>query len=170
MKTEKEFSDYFTQSCPHDLKDHELVLQISKSYWKDLTSHLVGYFEYEARLDITQKAGHLLSQNLMALPKEEAWAQVIRNFSQNAGWSHRTISKKPKAKKTEEQLIFWKLFKYVWVFFQSMIILKTAVYFFGLESAQYPDQVSVHWVWFFFSISASSLIFFAYRNFGDKSN
>ncbi len=168
MKTEKEFSDYFIAECAHSATDAEYVAEVSKSYWKDLTTHLQGYFEYEERMAITQKAAHLLSLNLPMYPREKVWATVIRDFAENNSWGHPTVMKKPKPKQTEEQKIFWKLSKYIWAFFQSMIIIKTAVYFFGLESTQHPDRVSTVWVWFFFALSTTSLVYFAYRNFSDK--
>ncbi|MBC7421397.1 MAG: hypothetical protein H7328_11775 [Bdellovibrio sp.] len=170
MKTEKEFSDYFTSHCSHNAADEDYVVQISKTYWSDLTTHLQGYFEYDRRLAITQKAAHLLGQSLAIHPRQTVWANVIRDFVENNSWGHPMVMKKPKAKRTEEQKIFWQLFKYIWAFFQSMIIIKTAVYFFGLESTQHPDRVSGVWVWFFFSLSTTSLLFFAFRNYGDKDN
>ena len=170
MKTEKEFSEYFIAHCPHRIEDQEYVNQLSKCYWSDLTSHLQEYFEFAERLLITEKAAQLLAQRLPNCPQETAWSSVIRDFYENKSWGYRTVTKKPNSKKSEEQKIFWKLFKYIWAFFQSMIILKTAVYYFGLESTQHPDQVSGLWVWFFFSLSLSSLVYFAYRNYGDRSD
>lgn len=168
MKTEKEFSEFFVDSCQHESQHKELVQNTSATYWMDLTTHLSGYFSNEDRLAITKKAGELLSLNLKTLPAETAWAGVIRNFIQNNQWGFSTTSKKPAIKQTEEQKIFWNLFKYAWAFFQSMIILKIAVYYFGLESAERPDEISVLWVWLFFGLSTGSLFYFAYRNRKDK--
>ncbi len=165
MKTEKEFSDYFVDSCSHEPNQHELVVSISKTYWMDLTTHLTGYFSNEDRLEITKIAALKLSENLTS---NTPWAHVIRNFTQTNQWGFKTISKKPIIKQTEEQKIFWQLFKYAWALFQSMIVLKIAVYYFGLESAERPDEISVVWVWLFFGVSAGSLAFFAYRNRNDK--
>ncbi len=165
MKTEKEFSDYFVDSCSHEPVHRDLVISISKTYWMDLTTHLSGYFSNEDRLEITKIAALKLSENLNS---NTPWAQVIRNFTQTNQWGFKTISKKPLVKQTEEQKIFWQLFKYAWALFQSMIVLKIAVYYFGLESAERPDEISVVWVWLFFGVSAGSLAFFAYRNRNDN--
>lgn len=164
VKTEKEFSDFFIESC----QNTDDIAEIAKTYWSDLTTHLSTYFSNEDRLKITQKAAEMLSENLKTKTPAEAWPLVIRHFVENNYWGFQQISKKPKTKKTEEQLTFWKIFKYAWAFFQSMIILKIAVYYFGLESAQNPEQTSVLWVWFFFSVSVGSLAFFAYRNRNDQ--
>ena len=168
MKTEKEFSDFFIKSCQYEIKFKDFVHVIAKNYWSDLTTHLNAYFTNEDRLKITQMAAELLSEQLKINSPDQAWINVIRHFVQNNYWGFQTISQKPKIKQTEEQQIFWKIFKYTWAFFQSMIVLKIAVYYFGLESARDPEQTSVFWVWLFFSISVGSLAFFAYRNRHDK--
>lgn len=168
MKTEKEFADFFIDSCRHDPQFNEYVLNVSKTYWVDLTTHLSGHFSNEDRLAITKKAAELLSDNLKNSRTDLAWSNVIRDFVVNSQWGYNTTNTKPTVKKTEEQKIFWRFFKYAWAFFQSMIILKIAVYYYGLESAEHPDEVSVGWVWLFFGISVGSLFFFAYRNRNEK--
>ncbi|MBC7741976.1 MAG: hypothetical protein H7061_07260 [Bdellovibrionaceae bacterium] len=164
MKTEKEFSEFFVSHCAHESKQADFIVTISKTYWKDLTSHILGYFNYEERLAITEKAAQQLSLRCKNAVPTEAWPEVIRDFVNEQSWGFATTTKKPPYKETEQQKIFWTLFKFIWAFFQSMIILKTAVYYFGLEGGNHPDQTSGAWVWLFFSLSASSLIFFAYRN------
>lgn len=168
VKTEKEFTEIFYNSCQHYTSEQNELKKLSKTYWIDLTGHLTGYFSLENRLAITLKAIKLVNENLSHSPLEEAWQHVVRNFHQQNHWGFQTTSVKPVYEKTEDQKIFWKLFKYVWAFFQSMIILKIAVYYFGLESANNPDETNVIWVWIFFSLSVSSLVFFAYRNRKDQ--
>lgn len=167
MKTEKEFCDYFLDSCQHEKQFDDYLKNLAPNYWNDLTTHLNSYFKDEDRLRITQKAAELLSQNLKLKPIENAWPEVIRNFINENQWGFSTTNIRPVKKQTEEQKIFWSLFKYTWAFIQSMIILKIAVYYFGLESAQNPDETNVLWVWLFFGISAGSLALFAFRNRND---
>ncbi len=174
MKTEKEFSDYFFNHYIHQINsDQESfkaeVENLALSYWSDLTTHITGYFSFEDRLAITELAAQKLVHELKNKTFIEAWKQVIRDFVHNQQWGYLPTSVKPKKIQTEEQKIFWKLFKYAWAFFQSMVILKIAVYYFGLESADHPNETSVFWVWFFFGLSAFSLAFFAYRNRHDNS-
>lgn len=164
MKTEKEFSDFFVESCQHENKFKDLVLEVAQNYWLDLTAHLNTYFSNEDRLQITAKAAAKLSENLTEPSRQEAWANVVRDFLQNNYWDFQKIVKRPTKKKTEEQRIFWKFFKYTWAFVQSMFIIKTAVYFFGVEAARRPDELSIGWMWLFFAISTASLFYFAYRN------
>jgi hypothetical protein len=167
MKTENEFSEYFLIHCTKNMKFSEDLHFVSKNYWSDLTSHLPYFFSHEARLSITEIAAEKFCQEVQQNTFQLAWQNVIRDFNKNNFWGFQQILIKPKAVKNEEQKIFWQLFKYTWAFFQSMIILKIAVYYFGLESASHPDQVNVIWVWFFFSLSAGSLGYFAYRNRND---
>lgn len=173
MKTEKEFSEYFLQVYQQNLEISDTspqeIKNLSETYWSDLTSHLSFYFSNEDRLLITEKSATLLAKNRSSHEFSEAWKLVLLDFNKNNYWNFSPISKKPKVAQTEEQKIFWKLFKYAWAFFQAMVVLKIAVYYFGLESATHPDQVSSVWVWIFFSISVSSLVFFAYRNRHDKN-
>ncbi len=168
MKTEKEFSDFFVESCQHENKFNDFVNTVAKKYWLDLTSHLNTYFSNEDRLSITKMSAEQLSENLKTQTFEQAWQQVIRDFLQNNYWGFQSNNQKPIKKKTEEQLIFWKFFKYLWAFIQAVFILKFAVYYFGLSSASNPDQVSVIWTWLFFAVSVSSMVYFAYKHWNDK--
>ncbi len=169
MKTEKEFSDFFVESCQHENNLDAHIQEISKNYWLDLTAHLSTYFSNENRLKITEKAGFLFSVNLSRLSLEEAWPAVVRDFLANDFWGFQSQVNKPEKKKTEEQQIFWKFFKYTWAFIQSMFIIKTAVYFFGIEATAHPEETSIAWMWLFFAISTFSLFWFAYRNRHDKN-
>ncbi len=173
MKTEKEFSEFFIHICqplaPLNVAQQQALDLVALNYWADLTSHLSYYFSHSDRIAITEKAAKYLSAELTTKSLDASWKNVIRNFNQNNYWDFKTQAIKPRVAQTEDQKIFWKLFRYIWAFFQSMFILKIAVYYFGLESASNPDQTNVFWVWVFFSFSAFSLAFFAYRNRHDKS-
>lgn len=196
MKTENQLNEVFKTSCQNILNaeissnffESEIInnpniyiffTQLSTNYWNDLTSHLPYFFSYEDRLAITllasEKFINFIKSDLnksdpfkIKIQLEDCWKQVLLDFNKNNYWNFQQIIKKAHVEKTEEQKIFWKLFKYAWAFIQSMIILKIAVYYFGLESADHPDQTSVAWVWIFFILSVSSLVFFAYRNRHDK--
>lgn len=196
MKTENQLNEVFKTSCQNILNaeissnffESEIInnpnnyiffTQLCTNYWNDLTSHLPYFFSYDDRLAITLLASEKLINFIKSdlnksdpinrnIQLEDSWKQVLLDFNKNNYWNFQQIIKKAYVEKTEEQKIFWKLFKYAWAFFQSMIILKIAVYYFGLESADHPDQTSVVWVWIFFILSVCSLVFFAYRNRHDK--
>ena len=163
MKTEKEFSEFFIDSCS-GAGEQDFINHLSAHYWSDLTTHLNRYFSNEDRLSITSRAAQALSANLQTQTAEEAWKNVIRSFVAGNCWGFVSQDKKPHAKKTEEQLIFRKFFKYTWVLIQAMILVKIAILFFGLRSAENPDQVSSLWVWVICAFSVGSLGLFAYRN------
>lgn len=167
MKTEDEYRQTFLENC--NLQPSEVDI-IAKNYWIDLTAHLTSYFSHESREIITVTAAKKLAEKVRAgTPVDEAWKNVIRDFISNSYWNQPLQNRKPEVKKTEEQKIFWKLFKYVWAFFQAVIVIKIAVYYFGIEGAAHPDQTSPAWVWLFFGISVISLSAFAYRNRNDEN-
>lgn len=163
MKTENEFSEYFAEACQLSSAD-----KLSKNYWSDLTSHLSFYFSNEDRWTMTHKAALMLKSGVENKSQDEAWKDVLRNFNENNYWGFQPVDRKPKVGQTEDQKIFWKLFKYVWALIQSMIVLKFAVTFFGVNAANNPDQISVAWVWIIFGLLVASLAFFVYRNRHDK--
>jgi hypothetical protein len=162
MRTEAEYQSLFIENGHLSGAEGEAI---AANYWKDMTTHLNFYFSHEAREEITIRAAKELARQVSeGTALTQAWQNVIRDFLQNNYWNQVQQSKKPVQKKTEEQKIFWKLFKYIWIVIQSTIILKIAIYYFGLEGASHPDQVNPNWVWLFFGFSVCSLGFFAYRN------
>jgi hypothetical protein len=172
VKTEKEFSESFVeayrQAKPQILWLNE-VQMLSPHYWSDLTSHLSSYFSNEDRLAITKKAATLLAHQSQARSCDEAWKTVLRNFNEKHYWNFQQISHKPKVEKTEEQKIFWKLFKYISTLLISLLVLKTGFYLVGMRSANNPDQVSPYWVWFIFGLCLAFMILFIYKNSDDKN-
>ena len=166
VKTEKEFSEFFVESCAAP-NQQDFVRNLSAHYWSDLTTHLNRYFSNEDRLLITKQAAKELSDQLQIEKPEEAWKKVIRSFAGNC-WGFVSQDRKPQSKKTEEQLIFWKFFKYAWAMFQATILVKIAILYFGLSSAENPEQISSIWIVLACAVSLGSLGFFAYRNRNDK--
>lgn len=167
MKTEQEFSDFFTESSVQSGVDPQLAAELSKKYWIDLTSHLNRYFSAADRDSITRLAAQKFAEQLKNEEPETAWKNVVRSFISENNWNFKFSDKKPEVKKTEEQVIFWNLFKYGWALFQSMVILKIAVMYFGLQSALHPET-NPFWLLFFIGLAAGSLFFFAYRNRNDN--
>ncbi|MGZ6485994.1 MAG: hypothetical protein ACXWQQ_05645 [Pseudobdellovibrio sp.] len=141
---------------------------IAKNYWTDLTSHLSGYFSHADREKMTELAAQKLAARLNKGENPlAAWPEIIRDFVAHQNWGFKTTRIKPVKKLTEDQKNSKTLFKYIWAFVQSMIVLKIAVTFFGLKSADNPNEYNPIWVWIFFGISVGSLGFFAYRNRSD---
>lgn len=159
MKIEADLQSFFLRQFPVVTPE---LRNLSEHFWIDLTSHVEGYFDETQQKAITKMACNRIKTSY--IPLNQNWRLIVLDFIQNANWGFKPLRKKPKKPLTEEQKNSRQLFRYGWAFFQSMIILKIAVYYFGLESAENPDRTNPMWVWFFFGLSAGSLIFFAYRN------
>ncbi len=167
MKTETEYQQLFLENCAAENPEAAVI---AKHYWIDMTAHLTSYFSHESREYITIYAAGLLKEKIKnGIAADQAWKDVIRDFLSNNYWTQSPQIKKPEVKKTEEQKIFWHLFKYGWALFQAMIVIKIAIYYFGIEGAAHPDQTNPAWVWVFFGISLISLFAFAYRNRKDEN-
>ncbi len=164
VQTEKEFSQIFAGSCKCEGDHKAFVDGLAAHYWTDLTAHLNRYFSNEDRLLITQKAANELALHLKQNRPHDAWKNVIRDFTASGYWGFLSISEKPAQKKTEDQKIFWKFFKYAWALFQAMVLVKIAILFVGLRAAQNPNGRNQLWVWIVCALALGSLGFFAYRN------
>lgn len=135
---------------------------IAQDLWKS-----AGGFWSESSIE---KFRALAMQKLAALLKEDtfesyqaAWVEVVRDFHQNC-WGESRLPKKEKKAQTEESRVFWELFSYIWVLLQAVFITKTAVFYFGIKSAQEEDSAEGKiYVLLAILFSFVSLIWFAYR-------
>lgn len=93
---------------------------------------------------------------------EEAWKEVVRDFHRNY-WGEVRLKKKEKKPESQEKQIFWELFSYIWVMIQATLVTKTAVFYFGLKSAQEDSIEGKVYVTLAILFSFVSLIWFAYR-------
>ena len=91
-----------------------------------------------------------------------AWIEVVRDFHKNY-WGEVRIPKREKKPETEESQIFWELFSYIFALIQATLITKTAVFYFGIKSAQEGSDEGKVYVFIAIAFSFVSLIFFAYR-------
>lgn len=124
------------------------------------------FFQDEQLTTIVQQASEKTFAHIEKIDANEIrqkWSLVVVDFHRNQYWGHQPTSLKPKRPHSSEQKIRRELFSYIWVFFQSMIVLKTAVYFFGLEYADKREPINLFFLLAAITTSFSSLIFFAYR-------
>lgn len=91
-----------------------------------------------------------------------AWVEVVRDFHQDQ-WQERPLAKKEKKILTEQDRIFKELFAYIWVLLQTLFVTKTAVFYFGLKSAQEDSSEGKIYVFLAILFSFGSLFWFAYR-------
>lgn len=93
---------------------------------------------------------------------EAAWVEVVRDFHQNY-WGESRLLKKEKKPETEEKRIFWELFAYIWALLQATLVTKTAIFYFGIKSAQDESSEGKIYVTLAILFSFVSLIWFAFR-------
>lgn len=93
---------------------------------------------------------------------QTAWNGVVRDFHQ-IYWGEKRLLKKEKKPKTEEQKIFWELFSYIWMMLQATLVVKTAVFYFGIKSANEDSTEGKIYVTLAILFSFVSLFIFAYR-------
>lgn len=125
-----------------------------------------NFFNDEDLVGIVTKASKIVVESTNSLDPSELlkfWNQAVVDFHRTQYWGFTPKFTKPRRPLTEDQKIRKELFSYIWVFFQSMIVLKTAVYFFGLEYADKREPINLFLLLAAIGTSFSSLIFFAYR-------
>jgi hypothetical protein len=95
----------------------------------------------------------------------KGWNAIVTDFHRNNYWNFEpTFEKRPKVL-TQDQKTFREMFPYVWAVIQSGIVLKTAVYYFGIRSSTDPSTENHIFLYLALATSAGTLIFFAWRNF-----
>lgn len=129
-----------------------------------------GFFTEEDEKTLREMALQKLDEELVKLgPKHvtaaelrQSWNSVVSDFHRNRYWNfHPTFEKRPQVM-TEEKRIFWEMFPYVWAVIQSAIVLKTAVYYFGIRSSNDPTAENHLGLYLALATSAGTLIYFAW--------
>jgi len=160
LQKENQRDEFFTDS-------KQIKIEISEIDAKS-TSDLKpsqGYFSTEDENKIQEMAAQRTLEEYQKSSRSllKIWNEQIVHFHQNRYWGYSTQSQKPKKELTQEQKINREVFSYIWAFIQSMIILKFAVYYFGLEFAERHDPVNLFFLILAILSSFASLAFFAYR-------
>lgn len=138
-----------------------LETQIAQDLWQSAGGHWsqesIDIFRIKALRKLAEKVDSAGDSEVSAL-----WVEVVRDFHQTF-WGEKRLEKKEKKEKTEEQRIFWELFSYIWVLLQAVFITKTAVFYFGIKSAQEDSSEGKIYVLLAILFSFISLAWFAYR-------
>lgn len=153
--------------------DAETALTESQKNFKQDFSTSRGFFTEADEQSLREMAlekldeqlAHTSSPHKNADEVRKAWNAVVTDFHRNNYWNFvPTLAKRPKVL-TEEQKTFREMFPYVWAVIQSGIVLKTAVYYFGIRSSTDPSTENHIFLYLALATSAGTLIFFAWRNF-----
>lgn len=92
------------------------------------------------------------------------WSSVVTDFHRQNHWGFIPQVQRRKKPVTEEQKRFREFVPYAWAFIQSTLIIKFAVYYFGLSAADDPSTFNLVGLIVCLGISFFSLVYFAYRH------
>ncbi len=151
--------------------DAQKALTETQTNFKQDFSTNRGFFTEADEKSLREMALEKLDQELLKLSTtpvtagelRQAWNMVVADFHRNNYWNFEpTTEKRPKVL-TEEQKTFREMFPYVWAVIQSGIILKTAVYYFGIRSSTDPSTENHIFLYLALATSAGTLIYFAWK-------
>ncbi|WP_413587238.1 hypothetical protein [Bdellovibrio sp. HCB274] len=155
---------------PLSLEAQQALTESQKNFRDDFATSR-GFFTEEDEKALRALALEKLDQVLIqkdsavisASELREAWHFVVADFHHHKYWGFNpTLKPRPKVQ-SEEKRIFLEMLPYVWVIIQSSIILKTAVYYFGIRSSNEPTTENRVYLILALLTSAGTLIFFAWR-------
>lgn len=137
---------------------------------QDLAPDRSGYYSLETSEKLAQQASEKLAATLSSRPQpisfedlRSAWTDILIDYHRNANWNYPTESKKPEKALTEDQKIRRELWPYIWVLIQSTILLKTLVYYFGINASADPSPENTIMLVLALLTSLGTLVFFAWR-------
>lgn len=151
----------------------------AKAYLKEIDQNLKAdftpgsglYYSHEDTEKLQNLAFEKLSQKLGDIHQSpiefqklrDAWSEVVTDYHRSQHWGFVGQTQKPPQVLTEQQQIRREMWPYIWVVIQSMIILKTIVYYFGIKSSDDPTIENKIYLGLALGTSAFTLIFFAWR-------
>lgn len=142
---------------------------LESSIASDLWQSAGGHWSSDSIEKIKNKAMKSFADQLTRTSDiQDAWINVVRDFH-IAHWGEIPLLKKEKKPETKEQKIFWELFSYIWVLLQATLVTKTAIFYFGIKSAQDDDSSGRVYVVLAILFSFFSLGWFGYRRHKKKS-
>lgn len=138
-----------------------LEATLAQDLWRSAGGHWSAASIEKIRSEAMIKLASSLKGESLA-DYQEAWAEVVRDFHRNY-WGEVRLLKKEKKPETEEKRIFWELFSYIWILLQATLVTKTAIFYFGVKSAQEDTSEGKIYVLLAILFSFISLAWFAYR-------
>jgi hypothetical protein len=146
------------------------LAEIGKNLKSDLQAPSSVYYSHETFDLLSKMALEKLHARLQVLSGpidlsalRTAWQEVVTDYYRSDCWGFQPQTEKPPKILTEDDKVRKELWPYIWVVIQSMIILKTVVYYFGIKSSDDPSTTNKVLLGLALGTSAFTLIFFAWR-------
>lgn len=119
----------------------EALQEISKQLDSDFSSIGHGHLSHEARLTAYLMAAEKLGEKMCHGTLTESstrkfWQEVVQDFYQNNHWGL-VLTHQPPPKLITNP-VRHEIWPYIWGFFQTAILMKWVVYYFGLEMSRAP--------------------------------
>jgi hypothetical protein len=144
--------------------------EIEKNLKSDLAAPANLYYSHEVFEELSQTALKKLKTRLSQLSTpvdlealRSAWRETVMDYYKSNNWGFQAQTIKPPRILTEDDKVRKELWPYIWVVIQSMIILKTVVYYFGIQASDDPSTLNKVLLCLALGTSAFTLIFFAWR-------
>lgn len=144
--------------------------EIEKNFKSDLAAPSNLFYSHETFDLLGQTAREKLKSRLLLLPApielaalRQAWHETVTDYYTSNNWGFTPQTAKPPKILTEDDKVRKELWPYIWVVIQSMIILKTIVYYFGIQASDDPSTLNKVLLCLALGTSAFTLIFFAWR-------
>lgn len=156
-----EFKKYHSLSPESESFLSQLDANIAEDLWKSAGGNW-SRESIEKFRDVAMEKLAGLVQTESQQDFQKAWIEVVRDFHKDC-WGEKRLPKKEKKVQTENDKIFWELFSYIWALLQTVFITKTAVFYFGIKSAQEDTTEGKIYVFLAILFSFVSLAWFAIR-------
>lgn len=168
--SDRKLIDLFLENRKVSSEEEAFLESLESGIAEDLWKSAGGHWSSESIDNFKKKAMDCLSAEMANrnISISEAWPFVVRDFHQSY-WGEIRLAKKEVKPQTQEQKIFWELFAYIWALIQASLITKTAVFYFGINSAAQDSESGRIWVVVAIAYSFISLMWFARRHSKKKS-
>lgn len=137
------------KDVPLDNEARAYLKEILQNLPQDLAPDRPGYYTDETLQSLSAEAARRLRQDLETQPHpvdfptlRASWAGVLTDYHRNNNWNYPLIDKKPSRPLTAEQKSAREVAIYVWIAIQTVLVLKTAVFYFGMHSASQPSETN----------------------------
>ncbi|KYG68191.1 hypothetical protein AZI87_02745 [Bdellovibrio bacteriovorus] len=164
--------DEFSQYKDLSIEGASFLADLEKTIAQDLWQSAGGHWSLESTKNFRKLAMQKLAAEVQGPSRSDfqsAWISVIRDFHKNQ-WGEQRLLKKEKKPETKEDKIFWELFSYIWILLQATLVTKTAVFYFGIKSAEEDTTEGRIYVLLAIAFSFISLGVFAYRKSKKKKD
>lgn len=155
---------------PLNQEAESYLKEIIQNLPQDLSPDRAGYYSLETEELLTKDAAERLAQHLKTCDKpvsfedlRSGWNAILVDYHRHNNWNYPVQAQKPVKELTEDQKTARELWPYIWVMIQSMIILKTAVYYFGITGSADPSTSNTVMLVLAILTSFGTLGFFAWR-------